>query len=340
VLARRGIIRVLLAGVAATLAVTGLAGCRTSPTVAAYVGNTQVSVAELDSGVAARQSADKAVAAFAQTDRAAFARQVLGLLVTQDVYAEVSRRYGVQVSDDTVRQRITQLLTGSDPTQAYGQLAAKGIGRTDVFENVRQQLVRQELAAEKGLTGPLSESALRARYEQVKNDLAQREFGFITVPDQATGSSVLAALTADPGQYPTVAARYPGQYTIPALQPRTSAEIPTAFTSAVAAAAPNSGFVETVPQVGTVVVFVGKTVIPTFEEARAQLEQEASSTVDAAAQKLVDSVRSDLRVTVNPRYGVLKNGTVSEATGGPVNILGSAAASASATSGTTGTPGG
>jgi len=37
-----------------------------------------------------------------------------------------------------------------------------------------------------------------------------------------------------------------------------------------------------------------------------------SGEVDTAAQKLVNQVRSSLHVTVNPRYGVLKNGTVTE----------------------------
>jgi hypothetical protein len=340
VLARRGPLRVLLAGVAVALAVTGLAGCRTSPTVAAYVGNTHISIARLNSAVAAREDADDTVAAYARGHRTAFLRQVLGLLVTEDVYTEVSRRYDVHLADSAVRARITELLAGEDPAQVYGQLAAQGIGRTDVFENVRQQLVRQAVAAKKGLAGPLSEASLEARYEQTKNTLAEKQYGYITVPDQATADAVLAQLTAAPAQYPTIAAQYPGTYTQPALQAVTADQIPTALASGINAAAPNTGFTLPLQSAGgVVVVFVGATVVPSYADVRAQLAQQAATEVDTAAQKLVAQVRSGLHVTVNPRYGVLKNGSVAEPTGGVVDILG-AVSSASASSAATSTSGG
>jgi SurA N-terminal domain len=341
VLARRGTLRVLLAGVAATLAVTGLAGCRTSPTVAAYVGDEQISVATLDAAMASREKADTTVAAYGEAHTTEFTRQVLSFLVTQDVYAEVSRRYDITISDDAVSSRIDQLLAGSDPAQAYAQLAAQGIGKKDVVENVRQQLIRQQVAARTGQAGAVTETALQARYEQVKGSLAQRQFGYITVPDQTTAQSVLGQLTANPGAYPSLSGRYPGAYTLPALEARSSQQIPAAFASAVAAAAPNSGFVDNVPQVGFVVVFVGATVVPTYEQSRTQLVQQAEAAIDASAQKVVEKVRTGLHVQVNPRYGVLKNGTISEPTGGAVSLLGSGvAASGSAGSAPTGTPAG
>jgi peptidyl-prolyl cis-trans isomerase SurA len=344
VLARRGPLRVLLAGVAVALAVTGLAGCRTSPTVAAYVGDTHISVADLNSAVSAREDADKTVATYARTHGAAFTRQVLGLLVTQQVYEEVSRRYGVQVDDSTVSARITELLADNDPAQVYAQLAAQGIGRSDVFENVRQQLIRQAVAAKKGLAGPLSEASLQARYEQAKMSLAQKQFGYITVPDQATADSVLATLTADPSQYAAIAAQHPGQYTQPALQATTADQIPSALASGVSSAAPNTGFTLPLQSAGgVVVVFVGTTVVPSFADVRAQLAQQAAAQVDTSAQKIVDQVRSSLHVTVNPRYGVLKNGSVTEPTGGVVDILGSSASATAPASGAstpTSTPGG
>jgi hypothetical protein len=341
----RGSARILLAGVAVALTVTGLAGCRTSPTEAAYVGDTHISVAHLNDAVAAREDADKTVAAYARAHRAAFTRQVLGLLVTEQVYAEVARRYHVSVSDSAVRARITQLLANSDPAQAYAQLAAQGIGRADVFENVRQQVMRQQVAAKQGLAGPLSQASLEDRYAKSKNSLAEKEFGYITVPDQATADSVLATLTADPTQYPTIAAQYPGQYTQPALEARTADQIPSALSQGVTAAAPNTGFTLPLQSAGgVVVVFVGSTVYPTFEDVRAQLTQQAATEVDASAQKLIDKVRSGLHVTVNPRYGVLQNGSVAEPTGGVVDILGSngssSAASATDAAGATGSSGG
>src|SRR3712207_7469619 len=48
--------------------------------------------------------------------------------------------------------------------------------------------------------------------------------------------------------------------------------------------------------------------VPSFEEARAQLAQQAASDADQAGLALVTAVRNDLHVTVNPRYGVLDEG--------------------------------
>src|SRR3954471_10262196 len=186
----RRIPRAGLAGVAAVLAVVGLAGCRTSPTVAAYVGDRQITVSELDAAVDQRLS-DPAVAKFAAGREDTFTRQVLSLLVGERVYAAAAERFGVSVSDDEVRARITDLLGGNDPDTVYAQLAAQGIGRGDVFENVRQQLLRQKIAAEQGLAGDLSEAALRERYTQTKSQQQdQVQLGYITVPDQATADAL------------------------------------------------------------------------------------------------------------------------------------------------------
>src|SRR3954454_561636 len=82
---RRRLLAVLLVGAAG---LGGLAGCRTSPTVAAYVGDSQVTGAELDDEVDARL-ADPDIAGYAEADPAGFTRQVLTLQVGEEVYAEV-----------------------------------------------------------------------------------------------------------------------------------------------------------------------------------------------------------------------------------------------------------
>ena len=339
--ARRGSLRVLLAGSAVALAATGLAGCRTSPTVAAYVGDRTISVDSLDAAVTAREDADDRVAAYADAHPAAFTRQVLTMLVADDVYSAVSDRYHVRVSDDAVNARIATLLAGNDPAQVYGQLAAQGLGRRDVFENVRQQLIRQQVAGKAGLDDAVSEPALRARYQQVRGSLAERQFGYITVPDPATASAVLAQLTANPAAFPALAAQHPGQYTSPALQPVTAEQVPSALAGGFTSAAPNTGYTVPVQQVGVVVVFVGETAYPPYEQVRGQLLQEAQSSVDTKAQQLVDKIRTKLHVTVNPRYGALEKGSVAELSGGVVDILGSGSSSpASPASGGSGTAGG
>jgi peptidyl-prolyl cis-trans isomerase SurA len=205
----------------------------------------------------------------------------------------------------------------------YRQLAQQGVARADVFENLRQQMVRQQVAEHEGVAGGLSEAALRARYEEVREELAQVSFGYITVPDDAIATAVLAQLTADPAAYPGLAAQYPGPTTLPALETRTSEEVPPPLAAGVAAAAPNSGFSVPIPETGGVVVaFVAGPVYPEFEEVRPTIEEEAAGQADAAGAELVDDVRADLGVIVNPRFGVLDEGRLVPGEGGVVDLLG------------------
>ena len=299
---KRRVPRVLVSGFLLAVAVSGLTACRTSPSVAAYVGNAQVTVAELEAAVAERLR-DPDIAAFAETEEAEFTRRVLGLLVQEEVYAEAAQRYDVEAGDDAVRARIRELLGEDDPDTVYGELALQGIGREDVFENVRQQLLRQRIAEADGQAEGLSDEALRARYEEVREDLAEVSFGYITVPDQATADTVLAQLTATPASYPALAAQYPGAYTLPAFESRSPEELPGVLAEGVSSAAPNTGFTTAVPETGGVVVtFVEGTVYPPFEEVRPQLESEAGEAADAAGGDLVEAVRDDLGVTLNPRF--------------------------------------
>lgn len=315
--------------VAVLLAVVGLAGCRNDPSVAAYVGDQQISVSQLQHAVDQRL-ADPTVAKAAKGKEAQFTRQVLGLLVEQQVYAAVSDRYRVSVTNDQVQNRIGELLGGNDPTQVYAQLAGQGIGREDVFENVRQQLIRQQLAAAQGLADGLSEQALQARYQQVKASLAQVQLGYITVPDQATATAVLAQLTANPASYPTLAAQYAGNYTQPQIQSVTSDQVPSPLADAVSKAAPGTGFTLPVAETGGIVVgFVAGVTYPSYADVRPQLVQEASTAIDDKAKQQVDTVRSQLKIRVNPRFGEYKDGGVSPATGGVVDILSGSTASGS-----------
>ena len=318
---KRRVPRVLVSGFVLAVAVTGLSGCRTSPTVAAYVGDTHISVAELEDAVEERLD-DPGVAAYAEAQGDEFTRRVLGLLVQEEIYAVAAERFDVRVGDDDVRTRIDELLGEDDPDEVFGQLAEQGIGQVDVRENVRQQLVRGIAEAE-GEAAALSDEALQARYEEVREDLAQVSFGYLTVPDDATAATVVAQLNADPAAYPALAAQYPGAATIPELESRAPDELPAVLAEGIQAAAPNTAFATPVPEAGGVVVtFVEGIVYPPFEEVRPQLESEAAEAAEAAADERIQAVREDLGVTVNPRYGVLEDGRLVAGDGGVVDILG------------------
>jgi peptidyl-prolyl cis-trans isomerase SurA len=312
--------RPVVAGLALAAALGGLTACRTDPNVAAYVGDARITVAELESAVDTRLE-NEAIAAFAANDEAQFTRQVLGLLVQEEVYLQVAEQYGLDVDDDEVRRRIDELLGGQDPDTAFGQLAERGISRPDVIENVRQQLVRQQVAEQAGLADDLSIEALRSRYEAERESLGEPELGYITVTDEAAANALATQLNANPAAYPQLAAQYPGAYTLPELETRAPADVPAPLAESVAAAEPNSAFVVPVPEIGIVVGFVGEIVYPTFEEVRGSFEEEAAQAADQAAEELVGEVRDALEITINPAYGVLGDEGIQPSGDGVVDLL-------------------
>ena len=309
----------LATGFLLTVAVSGLSACRTSPTVAAYIGDEQVTVAELEAAIDERRE-NPEVDAFAANDPDGFTRRVLTLLVQEEVYDSAAERYDVEVGDDEVRARIDELLGEDDPETVFGQLAAQGVGQADVFENVRQQMLRQTIAVQEGAAEGLTEEGLRAAYEEARRNPMGIQLGYITVPDQATADAVLAELTADPASYPVVAANYAGQATLPEVQEVSPDQIPGPLAEQAATAAPGTGFTVAVPEVGGVVVgFVG--VYPPFEEVRPQLEQQAADQAGQAGNALIEEVRSDLDITVNPRFGEFQEGQLAPGGGDVVDLL-------------------
>ncbi|MGY1825710.1 MULTISPECIES: peptidylprolyl isomerase [unclassified Blastococcus] len=311
--------RAVRAGTAALLAVLALAGCRSAPDVAAYVGDEQITVDELQAQVDDRLE-DPEIAAAVAGREDDFTVQVLGLLLEGEVHDAAAQRFDVQITDAELTRRIEELF--GDPEAVYARLAPQGISPADVRESVRQQLVRQEIAIGEGAAEPVDEAALRARYEEVREQVGQVEYGVVTVPDQATADAVGAELAADPASYPAVAARFPGQFTLPELTRSAPGELPAPLAEPLASAAPGTAVAVPVPQAGGVVVaFRAGTVYPSFEELRPQLVQAAGEEVEAAAAPLLEEVRADLDITVNPRYAVYEDGRLLPGGTGVVEIL-------------------
>ena len=312
-------IRRLTAAAVAGLALVGLVGCRTAPNVAAYVGDTRVTVAELESAVDDRLE-DPAIEQFAGEDPDGYTRQVLGSLVRNEVHTVAAERYGVEVTATEVRDRLDEIFAGQDQEQAYAGLAAQGLSRQDAFLLIRQLMIRLRIAEQEGLGDALSDEALRERYDQRIAEPTEIEFGYITVPDERTAAQVEAALEADPDRYGELADRFAGEYTVD-LQTLPLEQIPEPLGQQAADAEPGTAFSVPVEETGGVVVgFVAPT--PSFEDLRAELLQEAEGEVDQATEPLVAEVREDLDVVVNPRYGDLQDdGQVQPADGGVVDIL-------------------
>jgi len=315
----RGVhLRRLTAAAVAGLALAGLAGCRTAPNVAAYVEDERVTVAELETAVDERLS-DEAIAAGPGADRAAYTRAVLYTLVDDAVHEKVAAEHGVEISDRDVRDLLDVLLDGRDQEEAFAALAEQGRSREDILAEVRRLAIRLGVAEQQGMTEPLSEEALQQRYEQVRTEATELEFGYITVPDERTAERVVASLERDPDRYDRIAERYAGDFTVPVglVAPQ---ELPGPLADQALAAEPNTAFAVPVEETGGVVVgFVGE--YPSFEELRPRIESQAIGEVDEAVRPLVEERREDLDVVVNPRFGELGEGTIEPAGEGVVTIL-------------------
>ena len=326
---KRRVPRVLATGFLLAVAVSGLSACRTAPNVAAYVGDAQVTVAELDAAVAERL-ADEDVAAFAEGNEEAFTRRVLALLVQEEVYAAAAERYDVQVGNDEVRARIDELLGDDDPEDVYSQLAEQGIGREDVFENVRQQLVRREVAAAEGAADGLDDAALQARYDEVRRPWPRCRSATSRSPTRPRPTPCWPQLTADPASYATVAARYPGPYTLPALEAAAADEIPAVLAEGIAAAQPEHRLHHGRPRGRAASSSPSSRARSTRRSRRSgpSWSRRPPTPADQAGDVRIDDVRNDLGVTVNPRFGALEDGQLVDGDGGVVDILDDDAADA------------
>jgi len=305
--------------------VSALAGCRTEPSVAAYVGDRQISNDQLADAIDQRM-ADDNISAVVETGDPGYQRLVLSQLIQQAVYRIMSQKYGVTVSDRDVDVKLDELLADAqqDIEAVYAQLAAEQrLSEIDVRENVRQALTREQIASREGLDGPIRTAALRERYEEVKDQLSTIELGFITVPDQQTADETLAAVLADPASYSELAATYAGPYTQPSLVSSPVSEVPSELVPSVLQTGVGQGFTVAVPRTGGIVVgYVAALEVPPFVEVEDQIRVEASSGVDAAVGDLVTAFVADLEFDINPRYGTFDQGQVVPAgDGGVVRIL-------------------
>ncbi|MDQ4038572.1 MAG: hypothetical protein M3313_09545 [Actinomycetota bacterium] len=306
--------RYLTLPVLSLLTVLSLAGCRAEPGVAAYVGDRTITTDQLSAAIQDRM-ADPNIAAVIEPGDPDYQRFVLSLLIKGVGYRLLSDTYDVAVTDRDVEVRLDELLSGDSADEIdalYARLAAEErVAEIDVRENVRQALIREQIAVEEELDAPIQDPALRQRYAELKDQLSTIELGVITVPDQETAEATLEALVADPSAYVALAAPYAGPTTYPSVTSSAVSEVPPELLPSVLQTAVGQGFTVAVPGIsGIVVGYVASLEVPTFEAAREQILAEAASGVDAAAGEIVNEFLSGLDIDVNPRYGSLDQGRV------------------------------
>lgn len=314
-------------GTALLAATFALSACRTSPSAAAYVGDQTITTTELDAAV----DEGLAVPAIADlyTDRVGEYRQlVLQGLIEAEVYDAVAATYDIEVSDADIGARLADVLEqqGAPAEDFFAAQAAQGTTEAGVREQIRQFIIGEEVASAAGLDDPTSESALRELYDTTVEDYTQYSVGLITVADQATADTVLAALTADPASYDAQVAANPNPNTYP-VQAVTAEQL-VGIGADPATLAPGQGYTGDLAGTGEItVVFITAIEVPAFDDLRPTLEQQAGEQVQAAVQEELQAVRGSLDVTVNPRFGTYdSSGTLGPAESDVVSVVESAPA--------------
>lgn len=302
--------------------VLALSACRTSPGVAAYVGADTITMTQLDRAVQ-RGLANDAVAGRYDGADADYRRLVLQGLITSEVYDVAAARYDVSVDGADIDARLADVLEANGQSEAdfYAGQATEGQTEADIRERVRQFILGEEIAKAAGLDDASSEASLRALYESTSDQYSSFDVGLITVADQAAADSVLAQLTADPASYAALAEANPNintleQQTVQASQLAGIVADPSTLVGGTGVTVP-------VPSGEIGVLFIFDVVVASFDEVRPTLEQQAGEQVQAAVTEEIATIRGDLDISVNPRFGTLgEDGTLVDDDRGVVTVIG------------------
>jgi hypothetical protein len=178
--------RLLAVTVAGALAVTGLAGCRSAPGVAAYVGPTRFSEQWVDKIV------DSVRAQIPEGREFAVRQQVVEMLVVRAAVTQYAAREGITIPPvdpaafakqnglppDTEYSELAASYSGAlsalqdrvkstapseaDQREAYGNARVNGQPVTDKFEDVQQYFTEEQLGSAVGQRNLLNEILMRS----------------------------------------------------------------------------------------------------------------------------------------------------------------------------------
>ena len=281
---KRRVPRVLVSGFLLALAVSGLSACRTSPNVAAYVGDEQVTVAELDAAVDAaaggrgHRGLRQGQGGRVHPPGALPAGAGGGLRRRRRALRRPGRRRRRAGTDRRAARRgqPRRRLQPARPAghQPRGRLRERPPAAAPPEDRRRGGQGRRP--DRRGAAGPLRRGRARA--------WRRSRFGYITVPDQATATAVLAAADRRPVQLPGAWPRStPAPYTLPgAARAARRTSVPGALAAGHRRGRAQHRLHHPRPggrRRGRRPSSAG-TVYPTFEEVRPDLEKEAADEAD------------------------------------------------------------
>jgi peptidyl-prolyl cis-trans isomerase SurA len=263
--------------------VVALAGCQSNPSTAAYVGDQTVSTKQLQHDVNQGYTNAAIKASWSQGD---YRQQVLQNQITHVLLQRAAQSTKVTVANTEGPELLQQLKAHiqGGASELNAELVKQGVAPSQQASHFQDVALAGQLAVKRGM-------------------ISAYQIGLIELPTQAAANKVAQQLQTDESQYAAIAAKHPGQNTVPQPTSLSSLEFAQSFGPQNAAAArSHTSFVLQVPQsTSFAAVHVFSVDQPLSEmpaTARVSLLQEGYSQLAPALLK-----KPGVKIRVNPRFG-------------------------------------
>jgi parvulin-like peptidyl-prolyl isomerase len=201
-------LRVSVLSLAAVVAIPVVSACSTSPGAAAIVGPDRISTAHLQAEVNAALENPQA-AQQVGANRAAFARELLAKMISDDVVASIAAKRHVTVTSAEVAAQTQAFVQQAGSLKALQtQAAAGGIPPSRLPAFIRTLALEQQVEDSIIRTLPVTQAQLQQAYDANKDTYDQVHAAHILVKNKALANQLLARVKQDPSRFAALAAKY------------------------------------------------------------------------------------------------------------------------------------
>jgi parvulin-like peptidyl-prolyl isomerase len=201
-------LRVSVLSLAAVVAIPLLSACSTSPGAAATVGGDRISTAHLQAEVTAALANPQA-AQQVGSNRAAFARELLAKMISDDVVAGIAKARHVTVTSNEVAAQTQAFIRQAGSLKTLqAQAAQGGIPPSRLPAFIRAFTLQQQVEDSIIRTLPVTQAQLQQAYDANKDSYDQVHAAHILVKTKSLATRLLAQVKQDPSRFAALAAKY------------------------------------------------------------------------------------------------------------------------------------
>jgi parvulin-like peptidyl-prolyl isomerase len=159
--------RFLLSAASLLALLVGATACSSGPTVAATVGGTEISAADVDQAYA-RRAESPAMASELATEsdvNPELQAAVLTTLIRTEILRQAAEDRGVEVSDEEISEQRNTLIESAGGQEALDQaMADNNVSDEELEENLRDQAIQAEISRD--LASEVSDEQVRAAFTE------------------------------------------------------------------------------------------------------------------------------------------------------------------------------